>query len=238
MASPKNHCDCGELKKAKASCCWTCWKRRAKEEAAPPSRCACGATKRTGASSCRACWLAEERPHPKQLCSCGNRKAKKSARCRKCWFQSLAEKALFSRQQPERCCTRCCKVLPVSAFVKDGEHRTSWCKICQRAYRQTRAGFWIKLRHRLRKQFGATIDDYMTLWNLQGGRCATCLERLEFRDKTTHLDHCHRTGQVRGLLCRGCNQAAGCVKDSSGTLRRLADYLEQHTGIDHPAMLR
>jgi hypothetical protein len=226
MPSRKDHCACGSLKNAQSKTCRRCWKVEAKESSTP-IRCTCGSIKQAKARSCRVCYLTDERVHPKRLCSCGGRKAKRSENCRKCWLQSRADEALRLRQQPERCCTKCRNILPVADFVKDGEQRTARCKTCQRAFRKTRAGFWIKLRHRLRKQFGITVDDYMTLWNLQGGRCAVCFERLELHDKDTHLDHCHSSGQIRGLLCRRCNHAAGFANDSPSTLRRLAAYLEQ-----------
>ena len=41
-----------------------------------------------------------------------------------------------------------------------------------------------------------------------------------------HFDHCHISGKFRGWLCRGCNVALGCVKDSPTILRKLAKYLE------------
>lgn len=41
------------------------------------------------------------------------------------------------------------------------------------------------------------------------------------------VDHCHKHGHVRGLLCRACNTTLGFVKDNPATLRRLADYLER-----------
>lgn len=42
-----------------------------------------------------------------------------------------------------------------------------------------------------------------------------------------HIDHCHTTGKVRGVLCNGCNIALGGVEDNIETLRGLIKYLEQ-----------
>ena len=57
----------------------------------------------------------------------------------------------------------------------------------------------------------------------QDGRCAICgavSGRL-------FVDHCHTTGNVRGLLCVACNNALGQFRDSVSALRRAIDYLEQ-----------
>jgi hypothetical protein len=69
------------------------------------------------------------------------------------------------------------------------------------------------------------------MFDAQGGRCAGCL--TEFcKGRREHVDHCHTTGRVRGLLCRECNLVLGYVKDDAATLSRLASYLsmpEAHT---------
>lgn len=57
----------------------------------------------------------------------------------------------------------------------------------------------------------------------QGGRCAIC--GRELLDEDAHLDHCHRTGEVRGVLCRACNHGLGNFGDSVPTLRRAIKYL-------------
>lgn len=74
-------------------------------------------------------------------------------------------------------------------------------------------------------KYRLTPEDWARLYEAQHGRCAGCDRTLKF-DKSTHTDHCHKTGIVRGLLCRQCNHALGKVSDSPLTLRRLAEYLE------------
>jgi hypothetical protein len=42
-----------------------------------------------------------------------------------------------------------------------------------------------------------------------------------------HLDHCHKTNKIRGVLCNKCNQALGLAQDSPEILRKMANYLEE-----------
>ena len=60
---------------------------------------------------------------------------------------------------------------------------------------------------------------------LQKGSCAICEKPLDpWPSVTTHIDHCHDSGEVRGLLCRSCNMKEGWVKKHKA---RLFAYLEQ-----------
>jgi hypothetical protein len=50
------------------------------------------------------------------------------------------------------------------------------------------------------------------------------------RGPAVHVDHDHRTNQVRGMLCFNCNRGLGYLDDDLVTLYRAADYLESHGG--------
>lgn len=67
-----------------------------------------------------------------------------------------------------------------------------------------------------------TEQDYEDLKEAQSSACAVCQEPLE--DKAV-VDHCHRTGKVRGLLCQQCNSGLGFFKDSILSLLRAIKYL-------------
>lgn len=64
-------------------------------------------------------------------------------------------------------------------------------------------------------------EDYDRMYQGQGGRCAICHCEAE----ELHVDHCHATGFVRGLLCRNCNMGLGSFRDSEASLRRAIAYL-------------
>lgn len=77
-----------------------------------------------------------------------------------------------------------------------------------------------QLRKRLRV-YGLSIGEYEARIRAQGSSCAICgtvTERL-------CLDHCHKTGKLRGLLCDTCNKALGMLGDDAEGIRRALDYL-------------
>lgn len=80
---------------------------------------------------------------------------------------------------------------------------------------------------RLRREYGITLADYESLLAKQNGACAICgVENPAGRWDKWHVDHCHSTKKVRGILCSSCNHGIGQFKDDPALLRRAAEYLE------------
>lgn len=75
------------------------------------------------------------------------------------------------------------------------------------------------------KQYGITEQDWQRMYDEQNGVCAICGKHQVYRRLS--VDHCHKTGKVRGLLCVRCNRALGYVFDSPNILRNAANYLER-----------
>ena len=84
------------------------------------------------------------------------------------------------------------------------------------------------LDYHLRKNYGMTLAERDAMLTAQGGVCPTC-GNADPGPRGWHVDHCHDTKVVRGILCAQCNIALGNVKDNPDTLRRLADYLERYS---------
>lgn len=99
----------------------------------------------------------------------------------------------------------------------------------RRAERQTAAGRLKWRNWRYRAGHGITVTEYEALLGAQDGRCAIC--QLEPRgagpaNLHLHVDHDHRTGTIRGLLCRACNTSIGQFDESPERLRAAATYLD------------
>lgn len=66
-----------------------------------------------------------------------------------------------------------------------------------------------KLRNRkLKARYGIDIEQYDAMLKTQNGVCKIC-SSVNLDGKRLHVDHCHQTGKVRGLLCNGCNRKLG-----------------------------
>jgi hypothetical protein len=81
-------------------------------------------------------------------------------------------------------------------------------------------------RQRLKK-YGLSIAQYEALERAQGSTCAICGARSPGRrDKYWHVDHDHKTGKVRGLLCSRCNIGLGNLHDDPSILLAALAYLK------------
>jgi len=147
-------------------------------------------------------------------------------------------------------CVTCGKTLPLDQFARANRNkngRGSRCKPCHLAAAQAwqRANPERHHEHSLRasrkhyhqnpdyyrnwflvKKYGITLDEYDALLEQQGGGCAICGRKPA--SKRLSVDHDHRSGRVRGILCDGCNRAIGVLKlEQPERFQRIADYLSE-----------
>lgn len=81
-------------------------------------------------------------------------------------------------------------------------------------------------KHKLKKK-GCTPEQWASIVRRQRGKCAIC--GAEPRGcRRLDLDHSHKTGKLRGLLCSSCNRGIGFLKDSILLLSSAITYLERH----------
>lgn len=81
-------------------------------------------------------------------------------------------------------------------------------------------------RYSLKSEFGLTPANYLAIYHRQGGMCANKGCGTSLPEWVAPVDHCHRTGAVRGLLCNPCNTALGFAGESAERLKGLAEYSE------------
>lgn len=87
---------------------------------------------------------------------------------------------------------------------------------------------WLSGKQRL--DFGLSVEQADALNDTE--RCPICLRPFSRGVRRPVIDHDHRTGLVRGLLCVSCNTFVGTVHDDAGKMRRLADYLDDPPAPD------
>ena len=76
-------------------------------------------------------------------------------------------------------------------------------------------------------KYGLTPDQYDDRLKSQNGCCAICKSNSPKTSRIKHfcVDHCHKTGKIRGLLCSKCNRAIGLLEDSVEFLQTAIGYL-------------
>ena len=81
-------------------------------------------------------------------------------------------------------------------------------------------------RHKakLKKKYGITLEQYEAMFDEQKGVCYIC--KNESLNKRLSVDHCHKTGKIRRLLCDKCNMTLGLVNDSQELLKQFIFYLK------------
>lgn len=122
----------------------------------------------------------------------------------------------MAEAQKNRRCRKCNETKSVSEFCKNNSRKSGyddWCITC-------------KTNQRLIRTYGIGLADYYSMEAKQGKKCAICSGNDPGNRKGFFsIDHCHSTGQVRGLLCSSCNTAIGLLQDSPSILSKALEYL-------------
>ena len=85
-----------------------------------------------------------------------------------------------------------------------------------------------KRKNKLKKKYGLSITEFDNMLLAQDNKCLICGQSLDLQNtKNVHVDHNHKTGIVRGILCSNCNKALGFFRDNPEYLRNAIKYLER-----------
>ena len=116
---------------------------------------------------------------------------------------------------------------PKGTKIDGSKKYSSHCKPCQSETKRRKYSPERKREKDLRTKYGITITEYNDMLVRQEHRCAICgTSDTKFsHGNRFHVDHCHDTGKVRGLLCGRCNVALGHIGDNISTLQSMIDYL-------------
>jgi hypothetical protein len=145
--------------------------------------------------------------------------------CKPCFAAYRRGESTSAAQHEPRTCRQCGE----SYIPKQLKEAASYCsRVCSQEARKLSGR---QRDQHLRRKYGISAKDYDRLLAEQGGGCALCGVRPEDlsagRYRTyLHVDHCHETGRVRGLLCPEHNLLLGRFGDSPEMFRRVLEYLE------------
>lgn len=156
--------------------------------------------------------------------------------CTKCAIWKSASEFYWrkGRIRLQSQCLPCRLVANTAARAKDPER----FRAHERNSKARRKSVWksiyrIRARAERLKKFGITEDQAKGILESQGGKCAICRKRVVFtgsyqeRSDLACIDHDHVTGNVRGILCNGCNTGIGLLLDSATVLSAAASYLKR-----------
>ena len=122
-------------------------------------------------------------------------------------------------------CAACGPDTPVRGRVRKDRPGLNWqCRRPGESRETTASRQRRKHAERLRR-YGLTEEEYAALVAAHGDGCAIC--GSPDTDRRLSIDHCHRTGRVRGLLCKAHNRGLGFFGDDPDLLRAAADYLQR-----------
>jgi hypothetical protein len=199
-----------------------------------------GSADRGGERLCRDCgtWKPLE-----EFCSNTKRPDGRGSCCKPCF--NVRSKASYAKRveakygrkvvpprvlpDGHRFCPDCDSVKPLTEFPRNRSDSTgyaNYCKPCHNArgkeVKQRLHGGWRE--YHLRHRYGIGQVDFDEMLLLQGGVCAIC-----GAGDPQHVDHDHRTGRVRGILCFNCNGGLGQFRDDPAILAQAITYLKGTT---------
>lgn len=133
-------------------------------------------------------------------------------------------------------CIKCKIIKSIEEFRKD---RNS-CKLCHNAqskiWKLNHPGYIAPVfkkdpeyrrRWDYRTRYGITLEEFESRLNQQNRRCGICLtDNPKGRRGRFVVDHCHKTGKIRGILCDSCNKGIGILGDTEEALNKALNYLK------------
>ena len=147
-------------------------------------------------------------------------------------------------------CKKCKTNKNLSEFYRDKlkqDGRVDTCKVCASVYyrkhyqlNKDKYREWqIKNRNKdlekyrkyyrdyqLKKNFNLTPEQYESMFDKQDRKCAIC--KREKSKSRMAVDHCHKTGKIRGILCLYCNRGLGLFQDDIELLKISIKYLKNN----------
>lgn len=148
-------------------------------------------------------------------------------------------------------CTACNNVLPVDNFHKSSVRKNGtiiYQPRCKDCYNKHYASKWHVMdqkekakekfrrkekfnsdwhkNYRLRTKYNMTLEEFNSRYDLQHGSCYIC--KIVTPADEIRVDHCHKSGKVRKLLCHNCNTMLGHAKEDIQVLLKAVEYIREH----------
>lgn len=139
-------------------------------------------------------------------------------------------------------CKNCEQELHVNEFrkrtrpgkTKERITLESFCKKCEyitgKEYRKNNPDKYKKMEftRKLFRKFKITEEVYYNMYKEQNYGCKVCKAKKSLSGRNLAVDHCHKTGKIRALLCNECNTSLGLLKEDINIIMALAEYIKVH----------
>jgi hypothetical protein len=124
-----------------------------------------------------------------------------------------------------KACTKCKEIKNISSYsLTTGNNPRGSCKECRSKQNSGNVGRDRKLKFK----YKISHQDYLQMLEKQNGACFGCGTKAEDQyHGVLDIDHNHKTGKIRGLLCNSCNRVLGLAGDKPSVLLSLAAYLSR-----------
>jgi hypothetical protein len=129
--------------------------------------------------------------------------------------------------KPPRCPS--CGETSIAKFYvdKEGKRTNRYCRECHKEACKKRwhARTLLDRRSSRNYKYGISKEELVSLYLQQNNKCAICGDEPK-TERGLHVDHCHKTGKVRGLLCHGCNTGIGALREDVAVFTKAISYLK------------
>lgn len=127
-------------------------------------------------------------------------------------------------------CTFCKREKEIEDFSRGKSNKDGFRGHCKKCRAKEERIYKLLHKEQTQKQrikeklikYGLTIEEYIQLFKNQNGKCAICEKEMNLS-----IDHNHKNGKIRGLLCRNCNFGIGFMEDSTRLLEKAIKYLKK-----------
>lgn len=160
------------------------------------------------------------------ICCCGAKhqlvvsrmNSGKPKSCRKCFHKRRSNPQVIDGY---KICRDCKENKSIDSFHNSLSYVNGYNAICKICYKYD----WMKKKYNLSK------EEFDEMFKCQLEMCDICETRLNINasskeDGCICIDHCHKTGKVRGIVCKRCNTAMGFFKDDIKVMKKAIHYLE------------
>jgi Recombination endonuclease VII. len=155
---------------------------------------------------------------------------------RKHWFRGPRDASGF--QTP---CKACSKIIHAEYYRRTSTRPRRQPRISKQEKRRRRTAKraalkqsnprllkWMEKNSGLKSTYGITLRQYREIFKSQDRSCAICKCKRPRHKRFWHVDHCHRTHRVRGILCSACNVMLGHAKEHPDILSMAINYLKMN----------